>query len=102
MQTYKEQWDDYKRRIRILWIVWLTYVPGASILGLSLAWLFDSDTPVYVVGISWFLACVFSKQYVQAWLCPRCGDEYCSRWWYTNIHARYCVYCGLPKWGGGV
>ena len=96
--VYRRQWQEYKRRNRIFWCVFLTYVPGVLLIGYPLSRLFGSDTVIWVVAISWMVAFLIAQTYLSNWKCPRCGKRFLQRRWSTNTHARKCLHCGLPKW----
>jgi len=98
MTTYEEQWKSYRRRSRLSWLVFLTYIPGVLIIGVPLRDIFSSDIPVYVVAGLWILALIVIGNYAIAWRCPRCGEPFFKGSWYYNSFARRCVHCKLPKW----
>jgi len=47
--------------------------------------------------IGWVLATLITGARAQAWVCPRCGDRFASKWWYHRsiLLARKCAHCGL-------
>ena len=92
------QWRDLRRRQRIVWLVFLSYIPGIVILSIPLEALFDSETPVFVVAVLWFVALAVASGYMENWKCPRCGKPFFRTWWYHNTFAQRCIHCKLPKW----
>jgi hypothetical protein len=92
------QWDEYRRRRNIFWLVWVTYVPGVLALGLPLRSLLSSDIPIYVVAVAWMIAFVVSGNWMTMWKCPRCRQAFFRTFWGGNPLATRCVHCRLPKW----
>ena len=97
-QIYAEKWDDYRRRKRLCWILFLTYVPGVFGIGLPLDRLFSSELPLGILAGMWMVALLVAGNYAIAWRCPRCGKPFFLTWWGYNSFARKCVHCMLPKW----
>jgi hypothetical protein len=96
--SYAEKWDDYRRRKRLCWVLFLTYVPGRFAIGLALGRLFSSELPLGIVAGMWMLALLIAGNSAIAWRCPRCGKPFFRRWWRYNSLARECLHCKLPKW----
>jgi hypothetical protein len=96
--AYEAEWRDYRKRRRLFWIVWLTYIPGVIAIALPLQYLFASETPIYFVALGWMAAFFLSGWRLGSWPCPRCGKWFFAKWWYGNLFARRCVHCKLPKW----
>src|SRR4051812_16945610 len=86
--AYEERWKNFRKRSRLSWIIFLTYVPGVTAIGLSLRWLFSSEIPIFVVAGLWMLAAVVSGNYTLAWRCPRCDRRFFCAAWYHNSFAR--------------
>jgi hypothetical protein len=97
-QENHSPWQDYRRRRRIFFVIWVTYVPGVFILSYPLSKMFDSGMPVYAIAGAWMLAFVISSIYLSSFPCPRCHRSFFYTWWFHNPFARRCVHCGLPKW----
>ena len=95
---YEDAWRDYRRIRLIFWAVFISYVPGASFIGILLQKLFNSEIPVYFVAATWMVAFLVSGLRLTFWKCPRCGDFFFAKWWGVNQLRRKCVHCGLPKW----
>lgn len=98
--TYEAKWRDYRKRRNLFWAIFLTYVPGVLLIGMSLEYLFQfkTETPIYFVAIAWMIAFAISGWRLTYWKCPRCGNWFFATWLYHNQFARKCVHCGLPKW----
>ena len=95
---YEDNWIDYRKRRRLFWIVFLTYVPGASFIGILLEKTIGSEYPIYIVAILWMLAFAITGLRLTYWKCPRCNKHFFAKWWGVNQFARKCLHCGLPKW----
>lgn len=102
--SYKEKWDDYKKRSRIYWLAVMVFVLALAI-GLPVAVTKFSPTLFYVylsaLGIAGFAISIvgYNRSF---WKCPRCQKPF-FRTPQRNtsiypIFARHCVNCGLPKW----
>ncbi|MCA1594036.1 MAG: hypothetical protein LC754_15565 [Acidobacteria bacterium] len=96
--SYRAQWAEYRKRSIIVWSVFLTYIPGAIIIGGSLYRLTGSDSFIPMTAFAWMAAFAITNFYRMNWKCPRCGKAFFQKWWYGNNFARKCVHCGLPKW----
>jgi len=97
-RIYATQWNEYRKRRRLFWLVFATYVPGVAIIGVPLARLFRTGILVGVTAGLWMLAFVVTANYLGFWKCPRCGKPFFRKWWYHNSFARKCVHCELRKW----
>jgi hypothetical protein len=95
---YDGSWKGYRKRRRLFWIVFLTYLPGASFIGILLERIFNSEYPIYVVAILWMIAFAVTGLRLTYWKCPRCDNHFFAKRWYVNQFARKCLHCGLPKW----
>jgi hypothetical protein len=68
--SYRRQWQEYKRRNRIFWSIFLTYLPGVALIGFLLSRLFGSDMVFLVLAISWMVAFLIAQTYLSNWKCP--------------------------------
>lgn len=103
--SYKEQWNDYKKRIRIFWSIVLVFVIALAI-GLPLAVTYLSAALYYVylfavVGAG--LGLNIYRFYLSFWKCPRCHKPFFRKPGLVgkimySYFARHCMNCGLPKW----
>jgi predicted membrane metal-binding protein len=96
--SYTVQWNDYRMRRRIFWIICISYLPGVFLLSLPLEKYFHSDVPMMVIAFSWLFAFLASGWYMNVWICPCCGNPYFKRRWFYNQFTSKCVHCGLKKW----
>ena len=96
--TYSTQWADYRRRRRIFFLIFLSYIPGMYALGIPLEKHFASEIPLIAVAVTWIMAFVTAGWHMNAWKCPCCGNTFFRRKWIHNQFARKCVHCGLEKW----
>jgi hypothetical protein len=101
---YTAAWCDLRRRRNISWVVFLSYVPGAMAIFLTVGLPLSALTgikPDYfgiAIGSCWMVACLVTGWRVVFFSCPRCDNRFFATWWYHNSFARKCVHCGLPKW----
>jgi len=95
---YENGWTEYRRRYRLFFAVFLSYVPGVFLVSVPVMWLSGSETPVYLVAGAWMLAAVVTWVRLSTFRCPRCTKWFAAGWYFNNPLARRCVHCGLPKW----
>jgi hypothetical protein len=96
--SYQGQWEQYRRRRNLFWVVWATYLPGVATIGLALRWALGSDIPIYVVAVAWMAMFLVCGNRMAAWKCPRCDRSFFMRVWANNPLATKCSHCGLHKW----
>jgi predicted RNA-binding Zn-ribbon protein involved in translation (DUF1610 family) len=105
MLESNDPWAAYRTRRRLFYFAVLGYLPGVVVIGVILNHLFNSEYPVSAVAIAWMIFCGVSTRRFLAVRCPRCGKPFVQRSSFSNVFARKCVNCGLPKgWvseGGG-
>src|SRR5690349_5628422 len=92
---YSLAWDDYRRRIRWFFGVWLG---GFAILVLMVKLFLKlglGDWPFLVIGPAWMIAFVVVALWSSRFKCPRCRKPFFFGYWYHNPFARKCVHCGL-------
>jgi hypothetical protein len=98
---YQNEWEEYKRRQKTFWLVFLGFIPFILLInGVSneLFGKFPSGYEIGLVGfvIAWSI-CSIRFQY---WKCPNCGKSFHRKWWWTNIFSSKCLHCKLPKYEG--
>ncbi len=96
--AYSTQWDDYRKRRKIFFLIFLSYLPGIYILGVPLERYLSSEIPLIVIATAWIIAFVVAGWHMNAWRCPSCQETFFRRRWVHNQFARRCVHCGLEKW----
>ena len=97
---YDAAWADLKWRIRMFWIVVLTYLPGVALitwLG-SLIWPSHREQVGLVVAILWMIAFAATGFYRSFFRCPRCGKLFFQTDFWINTIAGRCMHCGLRRW----
>jgi hypothetical protein len=94
---YEAQWTEYRRRRRVFWLIFVTYIPGVFLIGVPLGNIFNSETPAVVTALMWMAAFAIAGWRTTYWRCPRCRKRFFATW-YVNQFARKCVHCGLKKW----
>ena len=102
---YTSAWDNYRRRRRWLFGVWL----GGFVALAGLAKLLHTG-PIqnYEVSINqlflgvaisvWFIASTIAGVRLLLFRCPRCGRHFFVMWWRGDMFARRCLHCKLRKW----
>jgi 4-amino-4-deoxy-L-arabinose transferase-like glycosyltransferase len=95
---FASTWNDYRRRRRWFFGVWLGGFIIVASLAAFLAKLSLGDLAFAVLAPAWGLAFVVVAVRLQFFLCPRCHRHFSKAFWYGNPFARKCVHCGLPKW----
>jgi len=92
-------WDEYRRRRRWFFIVWLTYLPGAVLVAHLLQALLGSEHVSAVVVGLWMLAFAITGGRLGSFPCPRCHRPFFRRDLISNPLTGECLHCGFPKWG---
>jgi len=96
--NYEAKWNEYRRRRRLFFAIFLSYVPGVWLVAIPVMYWFGSETPVYFIAGAWMIAFAVAGSRVSMFPCPRCGKWFFATWYFHNPLARRCVHCGLPKW----
>src|SRR5947208_2186536 len=99
---YEDEWKEYRRRYRLFFTIFLSYVPGVAAIGILVTRWSGSEVPIYFVAGAWMLAFAVTSVRLSTFPCPRCGKWFFAAWYFHNPLARRCVHCGLPKWATSV
>lgn len=105
---YSPAWRRYRRWARAFWIVALSYLPGVALIDRMVRSTHGNaaNTVTFYVALAWLVATLVTGYCKGNFTCPRCGESYFAIWlqgrWrqgvWSNIFARRCLHCGLPKW----
>jgi hypothetical protein len=101
---YAAAWRDYRKRAIIFWVIFLSYLPGVGVIFLMIgpslaAWTgIKLDNVGLMIALCWMIAFAIAGFRLSLFRCPRCGNSFSWGSWHTNIFARKCLHCGLPKW----
>lgn len=94
------EWADYHRGKRLLWTLFLAYLPAILVVSLLVRWLGGSDPWLFGAFLLWAVAWVRSALQLSRFQCPACGEPFFlgrrivgSR--IGNLWARTCRHCGL-------
>jgi hypothetical protein len=83
--------EEIRRRRRLLWIVFWTYVPVMVLLFKLLGgWVFPW------AAFAWMGLLGVTGIRVSLSRCPRCGERFHWSLAWHNAWARKCLHCGLP------
>jgi hypothetical protein len=100
---YTADWQEYRRRRRLFWILFLGFIPGVFILftfALGLLSLIDASNPavsIFLIAGFWMLMLIIASFQYFYFHCPRCHKPFFSKFWYRPF-TKKCTHCGLPKW----
>jgi len=97
---YKDQWDDYRRRNRIVIALFLGFIPGVLILGFPLTKLLKSEIPFYAVALTWMAMTAGAWIRLILFRCPRCRERFMMNKYFVVASGRKCPYCGLKRYEG--
>jgi hypothetical protein len=97
---YFTEWQTYRGRRKIFWLVFLVPIPALACIGAPLAQITGSALPIYSIFMLSSVAIAIVSFYTMNWKCPRCRKPYFHKWFYGNSFATRCVHCKLPKWSG--
>jgi hypothetical protein len=90
-ESLKAGLGEIRRRRRLLWVVFLTCMPGVALMAT-----FFGHSVFLWTAFGWMLAFAISAQYAFGCGCPRCGGQFASRpgRWH-NPWTQRCLHCGL-------
>ena len=100
--SFEAEWLEYRRRRRIFWIVFFSYLPVAmvfSILGRVFGW-WNNGQDVGFIFFVWGPLFLLAGGREGLWRCPRCKGRFFLTALWVNSCASECPHCHLPKWGG--
>ena len=101
MDNYSEAWSDYRKLRNQVLIVSLGFLPGLIALRWLIGLVFSQEIAAYLFAllvVIWTLGVFAAGARLQTWHCPRCGELFASKWWYSKgIFAGKCAHCGLTK-----
>src|ERR1700733_11791510 len=100
MSDYADSWREYRKRRNLVLFRFLGYLPVGGVIAFTVR-AFGSEIPGMVTAFSWMVFGAVAGIRFQFFSCPRCGKPFVVKWWYSNIFARPCVHCGLPKFASG-
>ena len=94
--SLREGLEKIRRRRRLRWIVILSFFPAVPILSVLATWISGSSKSTLLIGLVWLVLYIVAQLYVTQSVCPRCGNRFHSRGWYSNAFTRHCLNCDLP------
>jgi Zn ribbon nucleic-acid-binding protein len=96
---YFLQWSKYRKRNRVVIMIFATFVPAMIAIGYPLSSSLGENKAMFIVFGIWAVLLLIFGNYAALWRCPRCAKAYHMDFGrYVNPMARNCVHCGLPKW----
>jgi hypothetical protein len=103
MADYGGQWAEYKRLRNQAIIAVLSIFPLALVSRLTIAFVSNRSVAHVLnvsLGVAWMIIAYFTGARANFFPCPRCGEQFASKWWYRGnmLIARRCAHCGLPKY----
>ena len=90
--TYQEQWDNYRRRRRLIWLVGIFYLP---VLGTVME---HTRIDGLYVFVSFAVAVAASGLWFTSWPCPKCRQPWSGSMFPNPLFKSKCAHCGFPKW----
>jgi len=104
-QPYYAAWQEYRRRRRICWLVFLGFPFSVIPIGILAGFLGQAfDTNASVLALVFAFMALLTVMAVGVWSgdfrCPRCGKSY---FWRPsqleyNSFSQHCLHCRLPKY----
>ena len=88
--TYSEQWNDYRRRRRLVWQLGILYLTTIGIVTRH-----SNIDPIYVF-FSFAVGSAVLGMWFTSWPCPKCNQRYSGL--LNAFFTSKCVNCGFPKW----
>jgi len=102
MTSSVDPWREYRKRRNLAIFAFVGYTPFVFLIGILTMHLLHTETPFYIVAISWMAFYAIASFRWLALKCPRCGKPFFFRWWpppNNFVFVRRCLHCGLPKYG---
>lgn len=95
---YEEEWKEYRAlRLQLIGVL-LGYIPAVGLFTLIEQQFASSFVPCMIFAVFWLLLFLIAGVRYNMFTCPRCGETFAGRWWYTlSYFARRCQHCGLRK-----
>jgi hypothetical protein len=104
--TYAPAWREYRRRL--FWFLGAFVGGGVAIpivhgvLGFTAKSNEDMKQPAYYVPMGiWVVLCLTTSTRLVRWRCPHCGGFFFHSFLWSNLFARECSHCALPKYATG-
>jgi hypothetical protein len=97
---YQRQWEEYRERQVIFWLVFIAYLPAMILLTEISKRVFQNESVVFAGFCVFALGWGFCGYRLSFWKCPRCAKSFHLTWWWQNIFATKCLHCKLPKYEG--
>ncbi len=92
-------WRDYRFRFRVVFLIWLSYVPGMWLVWQFIQELLPVATPfIPVIALAWMGALAVACYHLGTFPCPSCREYYFLNGLTHNPFGRRCRHCGLRKW----
>ena len=103
-EIYLRAWRSYKRNVRILWVLFLGFIPFGYGVIKPLMNIYQSDIPITIFALTWSMICFYSLLRISFFKCPRCGDLFFEKWImgrFVGFYTGKCIHCGLQKYSLG-
>jgi hypothetical protein len=100
---YTEEWQEYRRLRRKMFVVWLSYVPAVGAIAVVSNALLHTSVPTTIAAFIWMIWFIMACSEFSGFSCPRCGAAFAGEgMWHVKywIFARKCQNCGLKKYSG--
>lgn len=96
---YQEAWHRYRTLRKLLFFVWLGYMPVGYVVMTLVPGPLGTVNPIFVFAGIWMAMFVIVGIRLSAWRCPRCGKRFSGPWLHDKgFLARKCIHCGLPNY----
>lgn len=95
MSVEKMAAREYHKRNLVFWGLFAAYVPVMVFILIPLVRVLNFPNAAGLLAIVWFAAVAAAGIWRTNWNCPRCGERFYRKWWYTNSFSTKCVHCGF-------
>lgn len=99
--TYDDAWQNLHKRVRLFWLISLSWLPVAVLSALALDAIHPGLGEYSIwIAILWAVADIAARLYWELFPCPRCGELFFWGGLFGGFNSfrRKCQYCGLRKW----
>jgi hypothetical protein len=90
----EDAWQDFRRRKRLFWILFLLYLPVTVLISLTLRSLGFPDLPAIAAAIFWLLAWLLAAEWLSRFRCPSCAQSFFGKRGIGHVWSNTCRHCG--------
>lgn len=86
---------EYYKRNLVFWVLFIGWLPVMVFIVIPVARVLNFPNAANGLALIFFAAVMAAGIWRANWNCPRCGERFYRKWWYTNSFSTKCVHCGF-------